>query len=164
MKTTLSFVADSLTDEIKQEALAFWANERALADGVAIDRAEQLVAIARGDASQIVAVASAERAIAPIIAQPVLSYRTFVAKAHRREGIATRLLDFSFQEVEPRVCQQSNPQTVGMLLRYSPELAAWFDEHLFWPSTQFSFLGRMPNGDHLRIRYFDEVKLRWPEQ
>jgi hypothetical protein len=34
------------------------------------------------------------------------------------------------------------------------------DSHLVWPQTAVSFAGKTPEGSHLRVRYFEKVKLK----
>jgi GNAT superfamily N-acetyltransferase len=155
------FVLGQLTPAVKSAAITFWNSEGALTGDAATARAEQLLAVVRDGDGNLVAVATgAVVPQAPLVLQPLFSFRTFVAAKRRQQGIASDLLAFTFDALDRHVRAEAEPGAIGVFIRYPAALATLFDQHLTWPHLQFSFIGKTPDGNHLRVRYFEEIKLK----
>lgn len=157
---TFRYLLDEVHPSVQDQAVEFWLKEAALAPDQAKQRVQQLAAIATDDRNDITAVATMFLTEPAELKQRLYRYRTFVGKDHRRQRLATDLLNFTFEHTEARVTDPSAAKSLGIFLVVDRHLVSDLPPQLLWPKTQFSFFGRRPGGEHLRVRYFDQVKLK----
>jgi len=152
------FKPQTIPEQARRDSIAFWQSENVLPENVAQQRAPQVVGHAYL-ANTLVGIASGYVNVAPTLRQPYFHYRTYVAQRHRRGGIAQALLAFNFTQLANYFSAQPSPAAVGVILEI-PATIAPLDDHLVWPQTKFSFAGTTSEGAHMRVRYFEQVKLK----
>ena len=98
----------------------------------------------------------------PEIRQPVYGCRVVTHPDQRRKGLASRLLLYAFDEVERRMTDIEQAEAIGFWLEVPAPLATVLSGAYRWPKTDFSFIGTRGGTtiSHLRVRYFDKVKLK----
>lgn len=155
----LSFFApQSISMEARAASIKFWLSESALPADIADQRAAQVICHATLD-DQLIGVASGHVNASKHLRQPYFQYRTYIGQAHRRQGYAGKMLAKSFAGLSEFFCQQTNPAAIGVQLEIPGTLAP-LDDHLVWPETQFSYVGTTAEGSQLRVRYFEQVKMK----
>ena len=90
--------------------------------------------------------------------QPYFHYRSYIAAGVRRQSFGTQLLAFSFDALSGHFKAQPRPAAIDVLLEIPAEIAP-IDPHLVWPQTGFIFTGKLENGAHQRVRYFEQVRM-----
>ena len=78
---------------LKQEIIDFWLQAGALAPGGSAEkRVDEVFFLVRGSEGQIVAISTVHQRSIPQIRNRLYFFRCFVAEAHRRSHLATKLL------------------------------------------------------------------------
>ena len=157
------FEPGSVTPDAQQSTIQFWTDHQVLDLETATKRSSDLISFCIVD-DKIEAVATGHVGIAYQLGQPVFHYRSYVTESHRNKGVATQLLLANYDRLEHFFTKQENPSAIGILCEFDHSLARHFSQQLRWPKTQFSFIGRTQSGNHLRIRYFETVKLKTRER
>tara|TARA_R110002073_G_scaffold1364_23_gene9617 strand:+ start:6772 stop:7305 length:534 start_codon:yes stop_codon:yes gene_type:complete len=152
------FAPQSITEEARAASVKFWLGESAMPHEIAAQRASQVICHGMFD-NQLIGIASGYVNVSESLKQPYFQYRTFISNAHRHKGHASKMLLRSFEGLSDFFCRQENPAAIGVLLEIPPTLAP-LNDHLVWPETQFHFAGVADGGSHLRVRYFEQVKMK----
>ena len=127
-------------------------------ENIAQQRAPQVVGHAYLDNTPV-GIASGYVNVSPVLRQAYFQYRTYTSRDHRRSGFTRALLTFNFAHLADYFSAQQSPAAIGVILEMPARLAP-LDDHLVWPQTAFSFAGRTTEGNHLRVRYFEQAKLK----
>lgn len=155
------------SDAVREEVVNFWLAESAIPDlAVAHQRAHQLLVIARALDGHVAGVSTAVRMRVEQLGFECFYYRTFVGQAHRARGIRStqlvwKILGKSYRLLNERFQQGEDPGVLGLyaemenpsIMRVRNE-AVWEEDGM-----NFVFIGRTQDGRHLRIWYFDGVRI-----
>lgn len=143
----------------QEQAISFWTSHSALTDLQAQQRARFLSAIALNETGDVIGVATLIPTQIIELEQEMLLFRTFVAPQHRKQGIASRLLAFCFNEVASRIVEPLKFPYPGMAAVVPAEISDLVSRKLLWPDSGFFLAARRSNGEQLRVRYFEAVQL-----
>jgi GNAT superfamily N-acetyltransferase len=157
--------ASDLGDALRREAIAFWQRHGALPVGVdPAERAAQLVAAAKDAAGEIAGVSTAFKAVHPRLEQLMFHLRVFVAPSARRQHLSVDLTNASLRHLEQlNAALPEHERALGAIAEMQTEhykTGGTMARKAVWP-TGFTFIGRTPAGDHLRVVYFQGAELRF---
>jgi hypothetical protein len=151
------FAPNSIPDDAQQKTLDFWAEENAMSSEVAATRVKLVIGHATLN-GQLIGVASGLVGLSKNLDQPYFYYRSYIATSQRQQGYGTALLGLCFDELSVYFKAQPRPAAIGVLLEIPGNIAP-LNRHLVWPKTQFTFAGKLKNGTHQRVRYFEQVRM-----
>ena len=148
--------------ELQAEIARYWIENGAMTDqSRAADRAAEVVCIAR-DGERIVGVTTAYPRIVPMLRQPMYYLRMHIATAARNQALSIPFVKDSFAEIERQELARDTPMCIGVILQLQNErLARHYDEAYWWQS-KFVYAGISRDGQQIRVRYFDGVRLPPP--
>jgi hypothetical protein len=150
----------STTPEHAAAIKAFWLGERALyRDDKAQERLPQVVIHAQDRTGAIVAVCTADTTFVPRLGQPMYYYRSYVAAAWRKHGIALAMLQRSQQCLGDYARSNGYP-SIGIVLEIQSEQLRDLGNQPVWPRTRFSYIGHIPTGAALFVWYFEGATLK----
>ncbi|MGV3522772.1 MAG: hypothetical protein ACO1RX_01030 [Candidatus Sericytochromatia bacterium] len=157
-------VRQHLQTALKQEIMDFWEQEGALNSVQAAQRVEQVFQVVRSvSTGQMMGVCTAFPQWIESLQLPFYYYRSFTGQADRQGGIGRALLAQSYQILnqEYRIPDAGTaPAPVGMLLDIENPLLKSFNWGVWRSSGDFFFAGRGPNGNHIRIAYFEDARIQ----
>jgi len=152
----------NITPELEAELVDFWINNKAMADKkLAGERAKQAVCIARGEKGEIVGVATAHPRIVPRLRQPMYYYRNFIAADYRGKQLAVPFLEKTKQVLQEYNLGLPKPLCLGIIIELENKGLAAHRNEAQWKEG-FTLIGYSPKGLHLRVWYFEGVKLFAP--
>lgn len=152
-----------VTPELKAELLAFWARNQAISDSAqAGARAEQAVCIARNDAGDVCAVATAVVRVLPRLRQPMYYYRQFFDEASRGQRQAIPFAKQAKQILQDYNAQLPAPESLGVLVEIENGMLASRYNRAYEVEADFTFIGYSPRGLMLRVSYFEGATLLPP--
>lgn len=142
-------------DEIDEEAVVeLWTSAGALATDPARERAKDvaLVALERDDG--LVGVTTTYLQDNPHLRMTLWSYRTFVAREHRRSDIAFLLLHATRDLFSDRFTSGVDTRGSGMVFEVQNEILKRTRNQAIWKTSRFAFIGEDEVGAHHRVHYF----------
>ena len=146
------------SDSLRHQIRKFWIDNGALTEERATDeRVGQVLFVIRNAAGEIAGVNSAFRAYVPRLGDYFYHHRTFIAESLRRHSIAKDLLLESRDFLETYNALQTAERCLGMYIEVEAESLKYGSvtvKRAIWQESQFVFIGRSPNGAHLRVYYF----------
>jgi hypothetical protein len=153
-----------VTPELQAELARFWLHHKAMLDeGKAADRASQVCCIVR-DGEQLIGVATAYPRIVPLLRQPMYYLRMYLAPEARDQDLSYSFLSAAFDSVEKVELAKEKPTCLGVILSIQNQRLARHYNQAYWPRTKFTFAGVSRDGEDLRVRYFEDVRLPPPVQ
>lgn len=163
MKVDFVPVWKQVSAEVEQELLAFWRDNRAIADeAVAKQRAQQAVCIARDADGAVCGVGTAMVKILPRLRQPTYYYRQFFAPALRGRHHELAFYRRCKQVLEAYNAGMARPESLGLLVEIeNPKIAAAY-RRAVEPGFDAVFIGYSPRGLQLRVSYFEDATLQPP--
>jgi hypothetical protein len=151
-----------ITPELEAELVKFWIDNKAIVDEKrASERAKQVVCFARNEQGAIVGVSTAHPRIVPRLRQPMYYYRNYIAADFRGQQLAAPFLLKSREVLQEYNLALSKPLCLGIIIELKNQSLAAHRNEAQW-SEGFTFIGYSPKGLHLRISYFDGVRLFAP--
>lgn len=148
--------------ELERELARFWIDHKAMLDeGKAAERAAQVVCIAR-DGATLVGVSTAYARIVPMLRQPMYYLRMYLAPEVRDQDLSYSVLNASFEAIEKQELAKEKLLCLGVILSIQNQRLARHYNEAYWPITKFTFAGVSPEGQDLRVRYFEGVRLPPP--
>lgn len=152
-----------VTPELKEELVAFWQRNGAIADATrAGARAEQAVCIGRDAEGALCAVGTAALRVIPRLRQPTYYYRQFFDASRRGNGQAIPFANAAKAILEAYNKTLEKPESLGMLIEVESELLASRYAMALEPRTGYAFIGYSPRGLVLRVSYFENATLLPP--
>lgn len=148
-----------ITPELEAELVQFWLSNKAIADEkLAAERAKQVVCLVRSGSGEIAGVSTAHPRIVPRLRQPMYYYRQFFAEDVRGQQLAAPFLARSKEVLQQYNLSLPKPQCIGVILELENQALAAHRNEAQWKEG-WTFIGYSPKGLHLRVSYFDGVKL-----
>ncbi len=152
----LQRVWQSLNENLTQEIVEFWLAQGAVRDrDVALQRAKQVVFVARSEAGALVAVNTAYLQHNEQLDLSFYYVRAFVAEPARRSQLAVIMLRRLQKFFNELFQMGSLSPAVGLFLEVENPAIKKFRNEAIWPTTKFVYMGRNARGDHQRAYYFD---------
>ena len=159
MSLEIITVWKEITPELEAELVEFWISNKAIADPkLAAERAKQVVCLARSEQGAIVAVSTAHGRIVPRLRQPMYYYRQFFAESVRGQQLAGPFLARSKDTLQQYNLSLPTPRCIGVILELENRSLAEHRNEAQWKEG-WTFIGYSPKGLHLRVSYFDGVRL-----
>ena len=154
--------------EIRDEVVRFWLATGALSDSAtAQKRSAQLAVVARDVDGQVAGVSTAVRVLVDQLGCECFYYRTFIAPEARVRGLRStelvwQVLHESYRLLDERFRRGVDREVLGLyaemenrsIIRRRNE-AVWKDHGM-----NFVFIGRTANGNHKRVWYFSDARIR----
>jgi hypothetical protein len=151
-----------ITPELESELTQFWIDNHAIADAQsAAERAGQVVCLARSEQGAIIGVSTAYPRIVPRLRQPMYYYRNFIAADFRGQQLAPPFLLKTKEVLQSYNLAMPKPRCLGIIIELENESLAAHRNQAQW-NEGFTFIGYSPRGLHLRIWYFEGVRLLPP--
>lgn len=151
-----------ITPELKSELVQFWLDHKAIGDATqAAERVQQVVCLVRSESGEIVGVSTAHPRIVPRLRQPMYYYRNFIAEDFRGKQLGLPFLQKSREVLQEFNLAQPKPVCLGIILELENKSLAAHRNEAQWPEGP-TFIGYSPKGLHLRVWYFDGVRLFAP--
>lgn len=154
------------TDRNRAEAIDFWLRESALSEGQAVERAAQLLVLARECDGSVVAVTTVVPSHIAQLGLRCFYFRAFVGRSHRAQGLLGsqlihQLIRRSYDVLNQRYLQGFDPDVLGLYLEIENQKLQRRRNELVWTDlgANIVFIGTLPGGRHARVWYFDEAKL-----
>ena len=146
------------------ELARFWIDNKAMVDeSKAAERAAQVVCVARLD-GRLVGATTAYPRIVPMLRQPMYYLRMYLAPDVRGSEMSWRFLNDSFATIEKQELGKDKPLCLGVILSIENHRLARHYNQAYWPRTKFVYAGISRDGQDLRVRYFEDVRLPPPVQ
>lgn len=157
-------VWNAITPELEAELARFWIDNKAMLDETkAHERAAQVVCVAR-DKGVIVGVSTAYPRIVPMLRQPMYYFRMYLAPDHRGQELSFGFLNQSFAAIEQQELAKEKPLCLGVIVSLQNQRLARHYNEAYWPRTKFAYAGISKDGQVLRVRYFEGIRLPPPVQ
>ncbi|MGQ0622488.1 MAG: hypothetical protein ACT4QA_21700 [Panacagrimonas sp.] len=162
---TLTNLWEADSAALRQDVVRFWTAENALRpDTNVVERAAQVLLVARDDRGAIVGVCTAYNAVHPRIEHRMFHFRAYVAGPARRQNLARELTLAARKYLESynqRLPEDQKALGVIMEVEAAVLQTSPVTRQARWAATQMSFIGRTPSGAHLRVYYFEDAPLRF---
>jgi len=151
-----------ITPELEAELVEFWVENKAISDRAqAAERAKQVACLVRSEEGKIVGVSTAHPRIVPRLRQPMYYYRNFIAEAFRGKQLAPPFLEKTKQALQDYNLALTKPLCLGIIIELENKSLAAHRNEAQW-NEGFTFIGYSPKGLHLRVWYFEGVRLFAP--
>jgi hypothetical protein len=161
MAIRLEVVLGAVTSPLKDEVMRFWAEHRALPPELAVQRAEELLVVARDERGALAGVSTSTPRFIEQLGFPCFYYRSFIGPAHRRGGLARSMIVAGHRALNARFVAGERPEILGVFIEVANaefaaarNLAVWCNEGM-----NAVFIGKSPEGRHRRIWYFDGARI-----
>ena len=152
----------NVTPELEAELVEFWIKNNAIAEEKdAAERAKQVACIARSEQGAIVGVSTVHPRIVPRLRQPMYYYRNFIAEDFRGKQLAAPFLLKTKEVLQDYNLALSKPLCLGIIIELENKSLAAHRNEAQW-NEGFTFIGYSPKGLHLRVWYFEGVRLFAP--
>lgn len=145
--------------DIKDELVAFWLANDVLKKGRIEQRIEEVVMICRNKDSKLIGASTVFKSPIEQLRNEVYVFRCFIAQSHRAPALDTQLVLKTFNVLDASIDSERTDKAIGLLMVVQNELIKKNWNKAIWPDTEMIYIGELPNGDHLRIRYFSNVKV-----
>ncbi|MBP8081150.1 MAG: hypothetical protein KAY12_03240 [Arenimonas sp.] len=151
-----------ITPELEAELVAFWISNKAIGDEkLAAGRAKEAICLIRSEQGAIVGVSTAQPRIVPRLRQPMYYYRQFFAEEVRGQHLAAPVGAKSREVLQQYELSLPKPQCIGLIFELENQVIAARRNEAQWKEG-WTFIGYSPKGLHLRVSYFDGVRLHPP--
>jgi hypothetical protein len=151
-------------DALREEVVAFWQRLGALPAGTdAAARARQAVVMARAESGRVMAVATTYKAVLPRLEHPMYHLRAMVApqaRGHRLASDLGRECAAVLEQYEARLPVHERALGVCAEIQSNELEHSRFRRGVRWASGMV-YIGRLPQGHQLRVRYFDGAELEF---
>ena len=149
----------NITPELEAELVEFWTSNKAIGDATqAAERAKQVVCLVRSEQGAIVGVSTVQPRIVPRLRQPMYYYRNFIVADYRGKQLAAPFLKKTQDVLQEYNLALPKPNCLGIIIELENTSLAAHRNEAQWKEG-FTFIGYSPKGLHLRVCYFDGVKL-----
>jgi hypothetical protein len=154
------------TPELFSDVVRFWTAESALSVDVALQRARQLLVVARTSQRVVAAVSTAVRVHVRQLGFECFYYRTYVGRRHRARGlVGTGLLQTvarkSFDVLEARFLSGIDRDVLGIYMETENRklMRVWNVPVWQEMGANIVYIGRTPEGCDMRVWYFAGARL-----
>jgi hypothetical protein len=162
MTLEITPVWKQITPELEAELTQFWIDNRAIADDQgAVERARQVVCLARSEQGVIVGVSTAHPRFVPRLRQPMYYYRNFIAADFRGRQLAPAFLLKTKEVLQSYNLALSEPRCLGIIIELENQSLAAHRNEAQWREG-FTFIGYSLRGLPLRVWYFEGARLSAP--
>ncbi len=144
---------------VLQALKAFWLDNHILSNEKLDQRAKEAVIVIFHESGKIAGVSTVFKSYFDQIKNNVYVFRCFIAPAFRVPALDTKLAMLTHESLEKKLNEEVDPRPVGLLMVVQNEEIKRNWSKAIWPDTNMVFIGTNPQGDHLRIRYFNEIKI-----
>lgn len=149
-----------VSPELKEELVAFWQRNGAIADTAnAGARAEQAVCIGRDEDGKLCAAGTALLRVIPRLRQPTYYYRQFFDASQRGNRQTLPFANAAKAILEAYNASLAQPESLGVLVEVESKLLASRYTLALEPRTGYAFIGYSPRGLVLRVSYFENAIL-----
>lgn len=151
-----------ITPELEAELVQFWLTNKAIGDEkLAAERARQVVCLARSEQGAIIGVSTVQPRIVPRLRQPMYYYRNFIVADYRGRQLAAPFLKKTQDVLQDFNLALPKPNCLGIIIELENKSLAEHRNEAQWKEG-FTFIGYSPKGLHMRVWYFDGVRLPPP--
>lgn len=148
--------------DLQAEIIRFWTQNGALSLERATERVSEVIQIARHPSGAILGLITGHLLFVDSMQLTFYTCRGFVGPDARSQGLIYLLCRDTYLLLNREFVSGANQESVGMFLDIESPLlqarnaAVWSDpEH----EIAFYYIGQKPNGNHIRIAYFEGARL-----
>jgi hypothetical protein len=145
--------------ETKKEVIDFWLREKVVpaVDNV-LERADQVVMVARDPEGNIAGVCTAYIKYLPSLLNNFYYYRSYVSHSYRHQGLASDLIRQSRKFFNKLFQEGQETKAIGIYLEIENDYLKQIKKTIWWRGIEnFVFIGIDKRGSHHRISYFDNA-------
>jgi hypothetical protein len=151
---TLENAFENASGALGREVIEFWLANHAVGAHEVERRVHEIVFVARSPNGAIAGVCTAYRELVRMLDNTFLSYRTFVAPAHRTSDLAIAMLQRTIAFFEERFVANVDRRAVGLFLVVENPLLIKYRNEAIWPTSRLTYVGNDSAGRPCRVRYF----------
>ncbi len=159
-------------DSVQEEVVNFWLDEAAMPEGVARERASQLVLVVRCRVEgNVAAVSTAVPYLVESLGFRCYYFRTLIGKSHRAVGLRSsrlihRVVRKSYDVLNVRFQQGLEPGILGLYLEVENASVMRSRRTLVWTDmgANIVYIGSLPTGRQARVWYFEDATLPFDGQ
>jgi hypothetical protein len=152
---------------VREDVVRFWLAEGALPHRpTAEERAHQLLVVARESSGNVAGVSTAVRTFVPQFGFDCFFYRTFVGRTHRARGMHSTQLFWnilleSYRFLNERFLHGCDSGVLGLYAEIESRSLMQARKDLVWQHCGMNvvYIGRTPDGRHVRVWYFDGARI-----
>jgi len=157
---SIELVVNEHNKQLSDELVAYWLEEQVIAsESEAIERVKEVATIARDSNGNIVGVNSFFEDYSALLENHFLHHRSFVSKEHRKSTISVRLTTIGWEYFNKRFNDGLEKKFIGVItVVQNPNLVKYMTQAI-WPYSNYVYIGSEPNGNPIRVWYFDNAKI-----
>jgi len=149
-----------MTDQVRNEIIQFWLDEGALTHERAVARVDEVLQVIRSESDGVLmGICTATIAFVPEMQSHLYNYRSFVGKSYRSHGLVRHLCIDTFERLNQDFIAGRQTRAIGVYLDIESAHLQKITPAV-WPTTKFVFVGVKPNGNHVRVRYFQGAEIK----
>jgi GNAT superfamily N-acetyltransferase len=161
----LIYAWDEGSDELRRDVIAFWREHRALpptADPQ--ERVAQVLIVAKNPEGRIAGVCTAYNAVHPRLEHRLFHFRAFIDPTARNRRLGTDLMiegKIYLERYNERLPEAE--KAIGIIIDVEADVLKVSRDarRPIWPYSGMIFLGRTPQGHHLRVHYFKDAVMNF---
>lgn len=146
----------------EDDVLALWARETGIPDADAQRRVHEVQLVAVKEDGTLVAVSTAYTQRNEQLRMDFWHFRTYVAVAERHSNLAGRLALAGCDHLEQGYIDGHEDRAAGLVMEIENEGLRTYFNRALWLPLGLHFIGELPNGAHVRVRYFPGAKVTPP--
>tara|TARA_B100000446_G_C10542316_1_gene337370 strand:+ start:142 stop:651 length:510 start_codon:yes stop_codon:yes gene_type:complete len=156
----LKCVWQSIDETLSEEIVRFWLDNNALpSKDVALQRVNQVAFIARARSGELIAINTAYLKRNEKIGEYFYYIRAFVTEHARRSQVAAEMLRRLQYQFEGLYEDGMLTPAIGLCMEVENPAIKQSRNEAIWPTTKFIYVGKTPEGNHVRVYYFKSAKI-----
>lgn len=155
----LEWVQDALDDRSREDILAFWHEQNAMAADVARRRVDEVVQLARGEDGRIAGVCTLQLNDHPELGLSLWDVRAFVSQQSRRSMLGFALLHRTYERMEKAFVNGDDRRGSGFFMEVQNKGLKRHVTEPLWAYGRFAYVGDSPAGHHRRVQYFPGARV-----
>lgn len=157
---SIELVANEHNEQLSNELVNFWLDEQVIESASeAKARVKDVVTIARDANNTIVGVNSFYEDYNSLLENYFLHHRSLVSKEHRKSNVSVRLTTIAWEYFNKRFNEGLETKYIGVITVVQNANLIKYMTQAIWPHSNYVYIGNEPNGNPIRVWYFDNAKI-----
>ncbi|MEM7551196.1 MAG: hypothetical protein AAF363_16055 [Bacteroidota bacterium] len=150
----------SASEETREEVIRYWVNNRLIPQTDSPERrVQEVIYVLRNSSHEVVGVSTASKLYLNFIGHHFYSFRCHIHPDFRGPAVDTQLLIKSKELLESKHKEGKEPLCVGLVVIVQNEEINKKWNYAVWPGVDLTFIGSDEKGNHIRICYFEGIKI-----
>ena len=157
----LENIWENKSPELEEEIIRFWLSEGVLSDQQARQRVSQVFFVARDLDKTIVGINTVFKQYNTQLEHVFYYYRTYITpRARRFHHMTSEMMIQTWEHLESRYLDRIDTEAIGLFLGIENEKIKKQLNLAVWPVINCVYIGNNMRGDHLRVCYFENARLK----